>query len=189
MKYLKSIYESLKGRKLNTYNFGSKSMDDVDKISKQDVSGSLLHWRRVYPDHIKDMNKNGIDAIMYQFAWDQKKVRKINHEHPNSRKKDYMDYPDFNYDTSAMACNLSISPSWDHRNSQKNKYGIHIYFDSFDDDIMYEGWNYFDTFEETKKHAEIVKREFESAFNQAYRNRESIYKATLPSMEKLFDIR
>jgi len=188
MKHLKSSSD-FKGRELNTYDFGSKSIDTGDKISKQEASGNLLHWRRVYPEHIKDMNKRGIDAIMYQFAWIQKKIKKIDNRYPNNRKKDYMDYPDFNYDTSAMACNISVGESWDHRNSPKKKYSVHIYFDSIDDDIMYEGWNCFNSFEEAKKHSEVVKIEFEKLFREAYRNNESIYKATIDKMEELFEIR
>jgi hypothetical protein len=49
MKHLKSLKESLKGKELNTYNFGSKGFDSQTskKVGKKEVSGSLLHWRRV----------------------------------------------------------------------------------------------------------------------------------------------
>lgn len=180
MKHLVYFRESLKGQKLNTYDFGDKSVSSDSNIPKKDYAGSLLHWRRVYPEHIVKRE----DSMMYQFAWIQKKVSKPDSDYPTDKYKNYKDYPDFNYGTNAMACNLTLGPSWD----KKGKFAVHIYFDSADDDIMYEGWKIFDSLEEGKRHVEIVKKEFIKAFMPAYKSKSRIYDATLPIMETLFEI-
>jgi len=81
---------------------------------------------------------------------DTKKIHKKDSKDPWNQSKDYRDYPDFNYEHNAMACDLILEPSCD----KKGKHGLHIYFDSF---------------EEGKLYMENVKKEFTKAFFPVYK--------------------
>ena len=82
-----------------------------------------------------------------------------------------------------MACNLCLDKHW----SKPDKWSLHLYFPSYDDDIMYTCHSDLDSYEEAFDKMKLVKVEFEKAFRVAYKNRQSIKDATIGIMSELFD--
>ncbi len=87
-----------------------------------------------------------------------------------------------------MSCNLRLEPSWDEHYKGRKPIGwsLSLRFDSVDDDIMYECFSHFNSYEEAKAKMSEVKSEFEKCFLPAYRSKKRIYDATKPKMEELF---
>ena len=157
---------------------------------KSEYSGYLRHWRRVKSRISDDLDKHGRSSLEFQFAWKQK-------------KKPDGNYPDFNYSSDAMICNVRVVPDWSeaagyNKEGKKiagkvipfkdgKRYTVSIDFDSIDDDVMYRFYVIFDSFDEAVPFAKEVMEKFSVAFREAYPTNSSIYDATYGIFKEMFE--
>jgi hypothetical protein len=194
MKHLKSFNEG-NLRKLTSYDIENKSRrkgnwnENIPSMTKQEYSGYMQHWRKVKSERSSDWDKHSRKSVEYQFAWKQKGTPEEG-------------YPDFNYSSDAMICNLSVEPDWMEsagydksgkktgkrvKFSEGKRYSTTMRFDSIDDDIMYDFRVTFDSFEEAEAFAKEVMKTFESLFKEAFKTNSSVYDATYDTIKQMFE--
>ena len=187
MKHLKSFNEG-NLKRLTSYDIQNRFKERMPKMTKSEYSGYMQHWRKVKNSSSDHWDKNGRKSVEYQFAWKQKGSPEDG-------------YPDFNYSSDAMICNISVSPDWGEitgydktgrktgkriKLSEGKRYNVSIRFDSIDDDIMYSFYAKFDTFEEGEYFAKELMKTFEGLFKKSYKKNSSIYDATYDTIKQMF---